>query len=64
MEKVNSTDISFDATLSLLRFKIVFVGDASVGKTSIINQIMDNKFKEDYEVLLINITNYSAIYWS
>ena len=64
MEKVNSTDISFDDTLSLLRFKIVFVGDASVGKTSIINQIMDNKFKEDYEVLLINITNYSAIYWS
>ena len=49
MEKVNSTDISFDSGLNILRFKIVFVGDVSVGKTSIITQIMDGKFKDDYE---------------
>ena len=49
MEKVNSTDISFDAGLNILRYKIVFVGDVSVGKTSIITQIMDNQFKDAYE---------------
>lgn len=50
MQKVNSIDISLENALNLQRFKIVFVGDVSVGKTSIINQIMDSKIKEDYEV--------------
>lgn len=50
MEKVNQTDLSVDMTFNLFRFKVVCVGDASVGKTSIINQIMENKFKEEYEV--------------
>ena len=29
--------------------KIVFIGDVSVGKTSIMNRIVENKFKDYYE---------------
>ena len=35
---------------NMSRQKIVFVGDISVGKTSIINRFIDNKFREGYEV--------------
>ncbi len=35
---------------SLIRHKIVFVGDLGVGKTSIIYRLLENKFKENYEV--------------
>jgi GTPase SAR1 family protein len=35
---------------NMSRQKIVFVGDVSVGKTSIINRFVDNKFREGYEV--------------
>lgn len=34
-----------------LRTKVVFVGDINVGKTSIINRFIENKFKESYEVI-------------
>jgi small GTP-binding protein len=34
---------------NLIRHKIVFVGDISVGKTSIIYRLLENKFKENYE---------------
>ena len=51
MEKLNATDTSFDnINLNVCRFKIVFVGDVSVGKSSIISRINDNPFKEEYEV--------------
>ena len=30
-------------------FKVVFVGDAGVGKTQIINKFVNNSFKEDYK---------------
>ncbi len=36
--------------ISILRQKIVFVGDVAVGKTSIISRLIDNKFKENYDV--------------
>ena len=34
---------------SVTRYKIIFVGDAGVGKTTIISRIMDNPFNEVYE---------------
>jgi GTPase SAR1 family protein len=36
----------------LFKHKIVFVGDIAVGKTSIIYRLLENKFKESYEVLI------------
>jgi GTPase SAR1 family protein len=50
MELKNPTDVSLDASLNLVRYKIVFVGDVAVGKTSIINRLMDNKFNDTYDV--------------
>ena len=37
-------------SINLVRYKIVFVGDVAVGKTSIINRLMENKFSETYDV--------------
>ena len=39
-----------DNSISVTRHKIIFVGDASTGKTSIINRIIDNPFNDTYEV--------------
>ena len=39
-----------DNSISVTRHKIIFVGDAGVGKTSIINRIVDNPINEDYEM--------------
>lgn len=51
MEKLSSVDTSLStSTTSILRQKIVVVGDVSVGKTSIVNCFIDTKFKESYEV--------------
>jgi small GTP-binding protein len=46
---------SFDdpSTLRSVRQKVVLVGDVSVGKTSIINRFIDNKFNETYNVCII-----------
>lgn len=33
-----------------VRYKAVFVGDISVGKTAIISRFNENKFRESYEV--------------
>ena len=37
-------------SLSHTKSKIVLIGDICVGKTSIINSILESKFKESYEV--------------
>ena len=37
-------------SLSMIRHKIVFVGDVAVGKTSTIFRFIENKFTENYEV--------------
>lgn len=41
---------SVDNSISVTRQKIIFVGDAATGKTSIINRIIDNPFNDIYEV--------------
>ena len=43
------TESSIDQSYQLSRQKIIFCGDAGVGKTSIINSIMGQKFSEEYE---------------
>ena len=43
------TESSVDANISLSRQKIIFCGDAGVGKTSIINSFMSQKFQDEYE---------------
>ena len=40
---------SMDASYQMNRQKIIFTGDSGVGKTSIINSIMGQKFSEEYE---------------
>ncbi len=42
-------DDSLDNSVSATRHKIIFVGDAGVGKTSIIGRINDNPYTEQYE---------------
>ena len=48
MADLDSND-SGDNSVSVTRQKIIFVGDAGVGKTTIISRIMDNPFSEAYE---------------
>lgn len=45
---VETEDISFENNYDNVRLKIVFIGDVSVGKTSIMQRIVEGKFKSDY----------------
>jgi Ras-related protein Rab-6A len=49
MTEEESKDDSVDNSVSITRQKIIYVGDAGVGKTSILNRIMNNPFSEAYE---------------
>ena len=49
MTENDSRDDSEGDSVSVTRHKIIFVGDAGVGKTTIISRIMDNPFNEVYE---------------
>ena len=48
MTEQDSSDES-DNSVSVSKYKIIFVGDAGVGKTTIISRIMDNPYNEVYE---------------
>lgn len=45
----NQSEFSIDNSVITTRFKIVILGDVSVGKSSLIARFVDNKFKGDYE---------------
>ena len=49
MTEQDSKDDSEGDSVSVTRHKIIFIGDAGVGKTTIISRIMDNPFNEVYE---------------
>ena len=40
---------SIENSMNIAKHKIIFVGDAGVGKTTIISRIMNNPFVEEYE---------------
>ena len=42
-------DSSMDVSYQINRQKIIFTGDSGVGKTSIINVLMGQKFSFEYE---------------
>ena len=50
MEVKNTSDLSLDLSVNLVRHKVVFVGDVAVGKTSIINRFIEGRFNESYDV--------------
>ena len=50
MVEQESHEDSVDNSISVTRHKVIFIGDANTGKTSIINRIIDNPFNETYEV--------------
>ena len=50
MVEQESHEDSVNNSISVTRHKIIFVGDAATGKTSIINRIIDNPFNDTYEV--------------
>ena len=37
-------------SIMTIRYKLVFVGDVSVGKTSIMNRFITDEFNEEYDV--------------
>lgn len=46
----NNTEVSLDQSCyTIIRQKIVMVGDVAVGKSSIINCLLGHKFKDTYE---------------
>ena len=49
MADQDSNEDSVDNSVSVTRHKIIFVGDAGVGKTTIISRIMDNPYNDVYE---------------
>ena len=49
MTDQDSKEDSEGDSVSVTRHKIIFVGDAGVGKTTIISRVMDNPFNEVYE---------------
>jgi GTPase SAR1 family protein len=42
-------------SIMMVRHKVVFVGDVSVGKTSVMNRFIENKFKDTYDVCYFQI---------
>jgi GTPase SAR1 family protein len=50
VDNLNDNSIDGGTSLSMVRHKIVFIGDVATGKTSIINRFLDNNFKDNYDV--------------
>jgi len=61
---VDNDDNMESGSLSMIRHKIVFVGDVAVGKTSIIFRFIENKFVDNYEVRISNLNKYLNLFCS
>ena len=46
---MNNTD-DLGNSIMISRYKLVFVGDMSVGKTSVMDRFINNKFTGEYDV--------------
>ena len=51
-EITQSNSINISVSVNAIRYKIIFVGDAGVGKTTIINRINDNEFQSAYDATI------------
>ena len=40
-------------SIMTVRYKLVFVGDVGVGKTSVMNRFITDQFTEEYDVIII-----------
>jgi GTPase SAR1 family protein len=47
---MNDSDIG--NSFMSVRYKLVFVGDVGVGKTSIMNRFITDQFSEEYDVII------------
>ena len=54
----NTEDLG--SSIMTIRYKLVFVGDISVGKTSVMNRFINDEFSGDYDVIF-NYNNYYYI---
>jgi GTPase SAR1 family protein len=46
---MNTSDLG--NSIMTVRYKLVFVGDVGVGKTSIMNRFITDQFTDDYDVI-------------
>jgi len=52
VDNIEDVSVENSNSISMIRHKIVFIGDPAVGKTSILNRFLEDKFKEFYEVIV------------
>ena len=48
-------------SIMAIRYKIVFVGDICVGKTSIMNRFISDEFNEEYDVIIFFLNLFHFI---
>ena len=48
---MNTSDLG--NSIMTVRYKLVFVGDVGVGKTSVMNRFITDQFTDDYDVIKI-----------
>ena len=46
----NTEDLG--SSIMTIRYKLVFVGDINVGKTSVMNRFISNEFSGEYDVII------------
>ena len=51
---MKNNDEDLNSSIMAIRYKLVFVGDICVGKTSIMNRFISNEFHEEYDVIIFN----------
>ena len=54
VDNIDDVSVENSNSISMIRHKIVFIGDVAVGKTSILNRFLEDKFKDNYEVIIFN----------